>query len=254
MWMTEDLQGFYGTGERNEAGQSLEEFLEAYDPKRYDCPANTTDIVVVRSEGPLIRKEQPLQVLMVKRRNHPSIGWWATPGGFVELREDLDAGAARELEEETGVKGLPLVQLRTWGDFRRDPRWRVITTSYLGLVEGDVPVQAGDDAAEALWMDASLERECDEVESDEGEHDERECGEEKSGRQASSEKGSCGIWRLILRNPEAGISLMARVAIRRGSHPVVSEEEYQLVESRGIAVDHGCIIAQALRYLYCRLS
>lgn len=42
---------------------------------------------------------------MVKRSNHPSIGFWATPGGFVELKEDISEGAARELEEETCVKG-----------------------------------------------------------------------------------------------------------------------------------------------------
>ena len=47
---------------------------------------------------------------MVKRSNHPSIGFWATPGGFVELKEDISEGAARELEEETCVKGLPLRQ------------------------------------------------------------------------------------------------------------------------------------------------
>ena len=31
-----DLKRFYGTGEKNRAGQSLEEFLDAYDPKKYD--------------------------------------------------------------------------------------------------------------------------------------------------------------------------------------------------------------------------
>ena len=43
-----------------------------------------------------------------KAQHHPSIGFWATPGGFVELKEDISEGAARELEEETCVKGLPL--------------------------------------------------------------------------------------------------------------------------------------------------
>ena len=68
----------------------------------------------------------------------------------MELKEDLYEGAARELQEETGVTGLPLQQLRTWGAYDRDPRWRVITTSFLALAEGDLPVRAGDDAADAL--------------------------------------------------------------------------------------------------------
>ena len=47
-----------------------------------------------------------LTVPLVKRSNHPSIGYWALPGGFANMRENLDETARRELEEETGVKGL----------------------------------------------------------------------------------------------------------------------------------------------------
>ena len=227
------LDGFYGTGERNRAGESLEEFLAAYNPKKYDCPSNTTDIVVVRCREELVRWGQPLQVLLVKRSNHPSIGCWATPGGFVELREDLEEGAARELEEETGVKGLPLEQLRTWGNYDRDPRWRVITTSFLALVEGDIPVKAGDDAADALWMDVELEPEPD---------------------SAAWSDGFAKIWNLKLKNKENGILLHARVGIRRSSHRLLSQERYELLACSGLAVDHGCIITQALLYLRSRLS
>lgn len=153
-----DLRRFYGTGEKNPAGQSLEEFLEHYNPAKYESLCNTADIVVVRCEEKLTHWGQPLKVLMVKRSNHPSIGFWATPGGFVELKEDISEGAARELEEETCVKGLPLRQMRTWGEWQRDPRWRIITTSYLALVEGDLKVQAADDAKDAQWLDVDLKR------------------------------------------------------------------------------------------------
>ena len=51
------------------------------------------------------------------------------------------------------------MQMATWGDYDRDPRWRVITTSYLALVEGDLAVQAGDDAADALWFKVNLKQE-----------------------------------------------------------------------------------------------
>lgn len=213
-----DISDFYGTGESNRAGESLEEFLTNYDPKKYDNPSNTTDIVVVRCEEPLVRWGQELQVLLVKRSNHPSIGCWATPGGFVELREDLESGAARELEEETGVCGLPLQQMHTWGSCNRDPRWRVITTSFLALVEGDIPVRAGDDAADALWMTVSLEQ-------------------------------KENIWMMRLTNAEKAIVLEAKVQVSQSSHPLLMQETYTLLESRGLAVDHGCIILQALLYL-----
>ncbi len=185
---------------------------------------------MVRCEGKLVRWGQPLQVLLVKRSNHPSIGFWAVPGGFVELREDLEAGAARELEEETGVRGLPLKQMRTWGAWKRDPRWRVITTSFLALAEGELPVRAGDDAADALWMNVCLEEEPEKQEKDKA------------------------IWRLTLRNPAHSITAGARVAVWRGGHPLLEEERYQLLESDQLAVDHGCLITQALLYLKERLS
>ena len=111
-----DLRRFYGTGEKNPAGQSLEEFLEHYNPAKYESLCNTADIVVVRCEEKLTHWGQPLKVLMVKRSNHPSIGFWATPGGFVELKEDISEGAARELEEETGYRAENiewLMDLRT---------------------------------------------------------------------------------------------------------------------------------------------
>lgn len=215
-----DLTGFYGTGEKNRAGQSLEEFLAAYNPKKYDCPSNTTDIVVVRCREELRRWGQPVKVLLVRRSNHPSIGCLALPGGFVELREDLETGAARELAEETGVRGLPLKQLRTWGSWQRDPRWRVITTSFLALVEGDIPVKAGDDAADALWMNAELKRE--------------PAGEKEE------------VWSLKMENQQKGVKASAKVGISRIGCGLLKEESYHLLSCDGLAVDHGCIIVHAL--------
>ena len=56
-----DLKGFYGTGEKNRAGQSLEEFLEHYNPAKYESLCNTADIVVVRCEEKLTHWGQPLK-------------------------------------------------------------------------------------------------------------------------------------------------------------------------------------------------
>lgn len=235
MAFLEDLTPFYGTGARNRAGENLEEFLEHYNPKAYDCPSNTTDIIVVRCKKQLACWGQPLEILLVKRSNHPSIGCWATPGGFVELKENLEDGAARELEEETGVKGLPLIQLTTWGNYMRDPRWRVITTSFLALAEGDIPVKAGDDAADALWFAVELEKE--------------ECRKELSDKNPLDE-----IWALTLKNRQQDITLRSRVMLCRSPHPLLSQETYRLLESDGIAVDHGCLIVQALLYLKRQLE
>lgn len=244
MAFLEKLEAFEGTGARNGAGQTLEEFLAVYDPKKYDCPCNTTDIVVVRCEEKLKTWGQPLKVLLVKRSNHPSIGFWALPGGFVELREDLYQGAARELWEETGVQGLPLMELKTWGEWQRDPRWRIITTSFLALAEGDIPVKAGDDAAEALWMDADLQMEEESGEEGTAAGIEGPAGAERAaGIEKAPERER---WRLRLTNESHHISLGAVVEITVSGHPLLRQETYRLAERDGLAVDHGCLIVQAL--------
>ncbi|QLG26344.1 NUDIX domain-containing protein [Halorarum halophilum] len=43
------------------------------------------------------------RVLLVERATEPDFGTWGIPGGNIEYDEPPDVGAARELEEETGV-------------------------------------------------------------------------------------------------------------------------------------------------------
>ena len=94
------------------------------------------------------------KLLLIQRKHEPYQGHWALPGGFVEVDEDLPEAAARELAEETGLKDVPLEQLRTFGKPGRDPRGRTITVVYFGIVGKDArQIQAGDDAAQAQWFD-----------------------------------------------------------------------------------------------------
>ena len=148
----EDYSSFLGNGQTNEKGQTLDEFLEEYNPYKYKNPCSTVDVVVFSyNENPI--KDTEWKVLLIQRKNHPSIGYWALPGGFVELHENLEQSAHRELEEETGVQGLHLEQIRAYGDEKRDPRGRIITTGYMSIVkDSDVKVKASDDAADAHWF------------------------------------------------------------------------------------------------------
>jgi 8-oxo-dGTP diphosphatase len=78
---------------------------------------------------------------------------WAIPGGFVDQDEDLEDAAKRELEEETGLKVERLEQLHTFGRPDRDPRKRVVSVVHWCLLEdGDVEVEAADDAAAVEWF------------------------------------------------------------------------------------------------------
>ncbi|MCF0107027.1 MAG: NUDIX hydrolase [Holdemanella sp.] len=153
-----DYKNFLGTGKTNDAGQTLDVFLEEYDPYKYKNPCSTVDVVVFSYKDKPIRDTE-WKGLLIQRKNHPSIGYWALPGGFVNLHENLEVSAHRELEEETGVKGLLLEQIKAYGDEKRDPRARVITTAYMAIVkEEDVKVKAGDDAADAHWFKLQISK------------------------------------------------------------------------------------------------
>ena len=94
-----------------------------------------------------------LRILLVKRKIPPFQGSFALPGGFVHLNENLEDAARRELEEETGVKGIFLKKLHAFGDVGRDPRARVISIPYLAIIDGDsVRLHASSDAELARWF------------------------------------------------------------------------------------------------------
>ena len=224
-----DFSKFYGTGEKNEAGQNLEEFLELYDPRKYETPSNTTDAVIFAYEGESCDSIDGLKVLLVKRSNHPSIGYWALPGGFANMRENLDETARRELEEETGVKGLVMEQIATYGDYDRDPRTRVITTAYMAVVpENAVKVQG--------------------VSTEERENDLKCYG----GAVSDPEKQMEYHYKLHVKNVSRGLDTEAEV-VQTIRGELVREEHFQVEKAGEIAVDHSAIIVQALLTLKKRL-
>jgi 8-oxo-dGTP diphosphatase len=107
-------------------------------------PALTVDCVVFDAKG---------RVLLVRRKNPPFKGRYALPGGFVDVGETVEAGARRELMEETGIKVGKLSLLGVYSDPRRDPRGHTCSVALLGRVARATP-KAGDDAAGAEWVEA----------------------------------------------------------------------------------------------------
>lgn len=99
-------------------------------------------------------KNQGLSLLLIKRKYSPFVNTWALPGGFVLENESLEAAVERELLEETGVKYNYLEQLYTFGDPLRDPRTRVISVAYFGLVRTNdyQALIATTDSSEAQWF------------------------------------------------------------------------------------------------------
>ena len=115
----------------------------------YPRPALTVDCIIFGLD-----ESSKLKVLLIKRGLEPFKDHWALPGGFVDMEEDLEAAALRELEEETGVKDVFIEQLYTFGAPKRDPRGRVVSVAYFALVNlAQHPVQASSDARHVEWFE-----------------------------------------------------------------------------------------------------
>jgi len=100
--------------------------------------------------------ENGIALLLIKRKNPPFQHNWALPGGLVKSDESLETAVQRELEEETSVQVNYLEQLYTYGQPDRDPRNRVVSVAYYGLVrQSQYQLYADTDAADAKWFNIS---------------------------------------------------------------------------------------------------
>lgn len=138
------------------ASAEEKEYLAHYDITKWPQVSLTTDIVIFT-----ISETNDLSLLLIKRKetvkdeNGKEVGnveggKWANPGGFLDIKESLNACAARELEEETNLKDLPITQFGTFGDIDRDPRGRIISVGYMAFVpKSKLNPKVGDAADEA---------------------------------------------------------------------------------------------------------
>lgn len=117
-----------------------EEFLKNYDSSQFEKLSATSDILifsVASSKQDNYRKlnNKHFSVLLVKRDQHPFKDKWCLPGGFIGIDETSEDAAKRILARETNLHNIYLEQLYTFDDVKRDPRMRIISISYVALVD-----------------------------------------------------------------------------------------------------------------------
>lgn len=120
--------------------KSEEEFLKAYDSSKFEKLSMTTDILILSISDEVqsnYRKSNKkyMSVLLVKRDDYPFKDMWCLPGGFLDINEDLEECPKRILAKETGLHDIYLEQLYTFGSVNRDPRMRIVSSSYMALVD-----------------------------------------------------------------------------------------------------------------------
>lgn len=121
--------------------RSEEEFLKNYNSDRFEKLSMTADILLVSvsdQESSNYRKtsKKMMSILLVKRNDYPYKDQWCLPGGFLDVKsETLEECARRVLKNETNLSNIYLEQLYTFDGLDRDPRMRVVSTSYIALVD-----------------------------------------------------------------------------------------------------------------------
>ena len=119
---------------------SEEEFLKNYDSSVFEKLSMTTDIIIFSVSDEEVNNYRKLSnkkfsVLLVKRNDYPFKDKWCLPGGFVNIDEDLEDAPVRILANETNIHNIYLEQLYTFGSVNRDPRMRIVSTSYMALID-----------------------------------------------------------------------------------------------------------------------
>ncbi len=199
---------------------SEKEFLDGYDIGAFERPSVTTDVVAftIRSEtNDNYRQDSDskLCILLIRRGEHPYLGRWALPGGFLQPGETVEQCALREIREETGVTPASLMPVGVFSEPGRDPRGWIISNAYASVLSGDAVRQSsGDDAADAQWFDLRFET------------------------------GDDGLYRLTLRYESVTLSaILAEEDSRFG------QSAFRVIDSGDLAFDHAKIIATALTAL-----
>lgn len=103
-------------------------FLEDYGAEQFARPSIAVDLLLMSVV------DGGLGALLVRRDEHPGLGKWALPGGFVGIEESLDDAARRVMAAKAHMDVPYVEQLYTFGAVGRDPRTRVISVAYFALL------------------------------------------------------------------------------------------------------------------------
>jgi 8-oxo-dGTP diphosphatase len=98
-------------------------------------PLLAVDAVILFEDG----------IVLIRRLNPPYQGFYALPGGFVEVGERAEEALHREAQEETGLEIELLGLVGAYSDPGRDPRGHVVSLCYLAQGAGEL--RSGSDAS-----------------------------------------------------------------------------------------------------------
>lgn len=130
------------------------EDLAVYDTRHYPIrPHVGVGVMMVRH----INKIPHL--LLIKRKYNPDAGFWSIPGGHLDLGEKVEDAAAREAQEETGIKTkitklAGIINKIMYDESGKIEYHYVLINFFVEQIEGDInqPPKAADDALDAKFV------------------------------------------------------------------------------------------------------
>ncbi|HYO87513.1 MAG TPA: GNAT family N-acetyltransferase [Candidatus Limnocylindrales bacterium] len=126
----------HALGEREEGGR-IRQACDNCGYVHYVNPVPAVGILIEMDGG----------LVLIRRGNPPHQGEWTLPSGFIEADESAEEAAAREAEEETGLK-VEILELFGVNSFPEGPPISGIMVFFRARPTGGT-LAAGDDAAEA---------------------------------------------------------------------------------------------------------
>ena len=192
------------------------EFLKNYDSSMFEKLSMTADILLVSvsdQEQTNYRKTSTkmMSILLAKRDDYPYKGKWCVPGGFLDVKnETLEECAKRVMKRETNLEDIYLEQLYTFDSLDRDPRMRVVSTSYVALIDKNKLTQKVEHAS---WFDVTLIEEKD------------------------------NVVEITLDNGEEVIRFAIKKVLREKT---TDRYDYEVIENEKLAFDHAKVILSGL--------
>lgn len=208
------------------------EFLENYNVSEYDRPSLCVDNILftireIENENYRKLSNKSLQILLTYRENYPFKNCWALPGTFVNTSESLDEAATRCLKEKSNISDIYLEQLYTFGDVNRDPRTRVISCTYMSLVDStNLKIKPGRNVSKIDFFTVSTNT--------------------SNYKIIDTKAGNISTYttELILKNIDTTIT--AKIQTKKELIGTKSITTYKILKSENIAFDHAKNIIYAL--------
>lgn len=205
--------------------QSEEEFLKDYNVNKYKQLSVSTDILIIsvsEEDTSNYRKnsEKKMSILLIKRKNYPYKDMWCLPGGFLDPeKETLEECAKRILKTETNLSHIYLEQLYTFDGLKRDPRCRVVSPSYMALVDKNrLTDKINENAA---WFDITFYEDKD------------------------------NIVTVVLDNNETTIKFSIKKTLRELT---TDRYSFSILENKDLAFDHPLIIVAGIERLKNKIN